>query len=281
VARGAARRRAYLTPLRALVALDMVTAVTAFAPYVAVAAVAAITGLVLQNDLYRIDQDGLLVIAEPFALPLYFGTLLLVLYQATSVTIAVARDREQGAMELLFSGPVDARTYLVAKMCSSLLLYCWLAVLTALCYLLFTVATGLRLGATASWALVLSVSVAAAATGLALAVAAAIRRLRAAVLTVLALAVLAIGFQIVADVMARLPAPDFHVSPLHVVRLAASGISAVTGWVLPFSYLDRGLAALGHGDMPGYIGTLFACGLYAMAMLGMAVFALDKTGVRR
>ena len=275
------RWRTHLPAVRGLVALDTATAVSSFAPYAVVAAVAGITAVVLQNDLYRVEQDGLLVISEPFALPVYLGTLLLAVVQAASVTIAVAREREQGATELLFYGPVDARIYLVAKMCSSLLLYLWLTGLTAICYLLFTVVTGLRLGGTVAWALVLSVGVAAAATGLALAVSAAVRRLRTAVLTVLALAVLAIGLQVVADVMARLPAPDFHVSPLHVVRLAASGISTVTGWLLPFSYLDRGLAALGRGDTRGFLETLLACAIYAMAMLGVAWLALNKTGVRR
>ena len=276
----ALRWRAQVPVVRGLMRLDLLATVSTMAPYVAAAVVAAITGFVLQNDLYRVEQDGLLVLSEPFGLPVYMGTLVLSVFQAASVAIAVAREREQGAVELLFYGPVDARTYLVAKLCTHVLLYLWLTALVVVCYLLFAVVTGLRLSSTVGWALLLSVGTAAAAISMALAVAAVVRRLRAAVLMVLGLLVLAIGLQVLTEVLARLPTPEFHVSPVQALRVAAFLLSTVAGWVLPFSYLDRGLSALVRGDTLAYLGTIAACGIYVVIMLGAAWIGLDRTGVR-
>jgi ABC-type transport system involved in multi-copper enzyme maturation permease subunit len=270
-----------LTVVRALVRMDLVTSVSALTPYVVVAGVAAMTGLILKNYLYRVEQDGLLVLSEPFGLPVYLGALLLSVFQAASVAIAVAREREQGAIELLFYGPVNSQAYMVAKLGTHILLYVWLTALVGFCDLLFVVVTGLPLSATVAWAFILSVGTAAAMISLALAVAAVIRRLRVAVLTVLGLATLSIGLQVLAEVLAHVPTPEFHVSPVQMVRVTAFALSTVTGWVLPFAYLDRGLSALLRGDPLSYLGTLGACGVYAMAMLGAAWIGLDRTGVRR
>jgi len=279
--RGVRRWALPLTIVRALVRVDLVTSVSALPPYVVVGGIAAMTGFILKNDLYRVEHDGLLVLAEPFGLPVYLGTLLLSVFQAVSAAITVARDREQGAIELLFYGPVSSQTYMVAKLGAHIVLYLWLTVLVGVCDLLFMAVTGLRVGGTVVWAVILSVGTAAAAISLALAVAAVIRRLRAVVLAVLGLTTLSIGLQVVVEVLARVPTSEFHVSPVQVMRVTALTLSAVTGWVLPFAYFNRGLSALLRGDALSYLGTLGACGAYAMAMLGAAWIGLDRTGARR
>lgn len=273
--------RVRVAAVRALVRLDLWTALTTMTPYAVVALVAAISAFILKNSLTRIEEDGLLILVEPFGVPLYAGVLIVSLYLAASAALAVSREREQGAVELLVYGPVDSRAYMTAKFLTYLLLYVWLAALIVFCYLLLSFVTGLRLHVRIGAALVLSVATASAATSLGLAVAALIRRLRPTMLVVFGLMVFAVGVQIANETLARLPTPEFHVSPVQVLRIAAGGLATVSGWLLPFGYLDRGVGALLRGDIAAYLATAAASWLYALALLWTAWVGLEKTGIRR
>src|SRR2546425_9347840 len=87
-------------PTAAMIRLDLFSTLTALAPYAVVAVAAALAGFVLQNDLHRVQEDGLLVIGDPFAVSLYGGVLLLSVYLATSAAMAGARGRGQGTVEV-------------------------------------------------------------------------------------------------------------------------------------------------------------------------------------
>src|SRR5438132_8166543 len=88
-------------PAAAMIRLDLFSTLTALAPYAVVAGAAALAGFVLQNDLHRVQADGLLVIRDPFAVSPYGGVLLLSVYLATSAAMAVAREPTPGTAELL------------------------------------------------------------------------------------------------------------------------------------------------------------------------------------
>src|SRR2546428_10137526 len=94
--------------------------------------------------------------------------------------MAVAREREQGTVELLSYGPVSAFSYLLAKFTSHVLQYMFLVVLLLGSYLLLAVATGLHLRGTTLLAMAPSIGPAPAAAAPGLLVAALIRRGRAA-----------------------------------------------------------------------------------------------------
>lgn len=264
-----------------LIRLDLFSAVTALAPYAVVTAATALASFVLQNDLHRIQEDGLLVLGDPFAVPLYGGILLLSVYLAASAAMAVAREREHGAVELLYYGPVNSFTYLLAKFCSHVLQYAFLLVLLLGSYLLLGLVTGLRLRGATLLAMALSIGPAAAAVTLGLLVAALVRRVRPTVLVVLALALGAVGLQVAREILVRLPAPEFHVNPVQVLRWAAVAVSSITQWLLPFGYMDRELSVMLRGDLAGALGAAVTAGVYAAVALVLAAAGLERTGIRR
>src|SRR5436309_14816548 len=131
-----------------MIRLELLSTLTALAPYLVVAVAAALAGFILQNDLHRVQEDGLLVIGDPFAVSLYGGVVLLSVYLAGFAAIAVAREREQGAGELLCYGAVSALSYPLAKLAGHTLQYALLALLLVRRHLPRAVATGLRLAGT-------------------------------------------------------------------------------------------------------------------------------------
>lgn len=268
-------------PVAAMVRLDLLTALTSLTPYAAAAAVLALAALLLQNDLHRIREDGLLVRGEPFALPVAAAGFLLAVVLATWAALAVARDREQGALELLCYGPVSPAAYLLARLVGLGLLASLLLLVVLGGFVLLSAATGLHLGLRATLVLLLLTGPLAGAAGVGLAVAGAVRRARPAVLAVLGLALAGVGLQVAHEVLARLPTPEFHVSPVQVVRWAAFLLSRVTGWALPFGYVDRLMGAVLHGDAAQALPAALAPWLYAAVLLALGTVALERTGVRR
>jgi len=268
-------------PTLTMIRLDIFSALTALAPYAVVAVATGLAGFLLQNDLHRIQEDGLLVLGDPFAVPLYGGVLLLAVYLATSAAMAAAREREHGAVELLYYGPVSSFSYLLAKLCGHVLQYAVLLVLLLGSYVLLALVTGLHMRETTVLAMILSIGPAAAATTLGLLVAALVHRLRPALLAVLGVALGAVGLQVAREILARLPAPEYHVNPVQVLRWAAFAISSITQWVLPFGYVDRELSAMLRGDLAGGLVAAGAAGVYAVVVLVLAAAGLDRTGIRR
>jgi len=264
-----------------MIRLDLMSSLTALAPYAIAAVAAALAAFLLQNDLHRVQQDGLLVLGDPFAVPLYGGVLLVSVYLAASAAMAVAREREHGAVEVLCYGPVSAWSYLLAKFTSHVLQYTVLLVLLLGSYLLLGLVTGLRMGRATFLASALSVGPAAAATALGLLVAAVVRRVRPTVLAVLGLAVGAVGVQVAREILIRLPAPEFHVNPVQALRWAAVAVSSITQWALPFGYVDRELSGMLRGDLAGALGTTAGAIGYAAVALALAAAGLERTGIRR
>src|SRR2546427_647065 len=112
-------------------------------------------------------------------------------------------------------------------------------------------------------------------------VAALIRRVRPTILAVLGLALGTVGLQVAREVLVRLPAPEFHVNPVQVLRWAAFAVSSITQWLLPFGYVDRELSVMLRGDLAGALGVTVAACVYAAVVLALAAAGLDRTGIRR
>src|SRR2546428_3113848 len=88
-------------PTAAMIRLDLFSTLTALAPYAVVAVAAALAGFVLQNDLHRGQEDGLLVVGDPFAVSLYCGGFLLFVYLAAPAAVAGARGTGKGSGRVL------------------------------------------------------------------------------------------------------------------------------------------------------------------------------------
>src|SRR3989442_8569768 len=102
-------------PTAAMIRLDLFSTLTALAPYAVVAVAAALAGFILQNDLHRVQEDGLLVIGDPFAVSLYGGVVLLSLYFCGSSGHPGGAGRGQGAGGILSFRSGRARAYLLAQ----------------------------------------------------------------------------------------------------------------------------------------------------------------------
>ena len=105
--------------------------ITVFGPIIYIMSTISITiGIVIiRNYLSYIESNGLYPMPDLFSFPYRWVIILTGVYLAFSAVVAIARERESGAMELLFYGPVDNVSYVIGKYSAQLTVYCLLIIL--------------------------------------------------------------------------------------------------------------------------------------------------------
>ena len=98
-------------------------AMLGWAPYL-VAALAVLIAVVLVYNAIRFTaESGLNIVANPFSLPLQTAASLALLYVTVEATLAIARPREHGSLQVLFFAPVDVSVLIGAHFVSGIVVY--------------------------------------------------------------------------------------------------------------------------------------------------------------
>src|SRR5207247_441067 len=91
--------------------------------YVVVALGMLATLPVVHGYLDAVERNRLLVLTDPFSLPFFVAATIAMLFLALSSVATIAREKDQGTLEVLFYGPVDRGSYVLAKHLAQLLAY--------------------------------------------------------------------------------------------------------------------------------------------------------------
>ncbi|MEE3228360.1 MAG: hypothetical protein VX237_04590, partial [Chloroflexota bacterium] len=114
--------------------------ITIFGPvlYIVTTISIAIGIVIIRNYLNYIESNGLYPMPDLFSFPFRWVIILTSVYLTFSVVVAIARERESGAMELLFYGPVDNVSYVLGKYSAQLTVYCLLIILYLVCFFILS-----------------------------------------------------------------------------------------------------------------------------------------------
>ena len=134
--------------------------------YIAAAASVGIAALLVFNALSFVEESSLNVLAQPFMLPLQAALSLAMLYVSVEATLAIARPREQGSLQILFFAPIDEVVMVVGNFLSGLMVYVIFVVLTLPILLLLTWLTNFVIPVKLIWATIPAIF----AVGLAIAI---------------------------------------------------------------------------------------------------------------
>ena len=75
--------------------------------YITAAVSVAIAALLIFNSFRFVGESSLNILGQPFLLPLQTALSLAMLFVAIEATLAIARPREQGSLQILFFAPID------------------------------------------------------------------------------------------------------------------------------------------------------------------------------
>ena len=91
--------------------------------YVTASVAVLIAVALVYNSVRFVETSGLNIMTRPFFAPLQFAATIAILYVTIEATLAVARPREQGSLQVLFFAPIDTPAFIAANFVAGLLIY--------------------------------------------------------------------------------------------------------------------------------------------------------------
>lgn len=239
------------------------------------AAVAVLVGVVLVHNIgLSVASSGLEIVSRPFYLPLLAAMSLAALYLAGWATLAIARPRDQGALRVLFFGPVDGPGLLGAHLLAGLAVYLLFLLLTVPLLVLLASIANLPFSAALLSGVIASPAFVAPAIAIGLFISAVAPTARGAALLFVAILAGMLAVQLGYSALLQVPPGSRYYDALLFVRELLRGGQLALQWVSPLALLGNGLDAAYRGDgrelllnaISGIAGTVFWLALAAWAM---------------
>jgi len=167
-----------------------------FGPYVTASVAMAAATAILQRDVRSVQDRGLYVLANPFAIPFSSAAILTSIYLAVASATSIVRERDRGMLETLFHGPVDVVAYQLGK-CLAQMSVCVLMTTAYLVALwLCALVTNFAFDLTLMEIAILSVAITSAVVGISVLVSTLCRRVWSVSLALAAVALACLGAQL-------------------------------------------------------------------------------------
>lgn len=261
---------------------DLHATLYGFGLYVTLAAAIVVAATVLRNYVKSVQDSGLYVLSNPFAIPLFGAVVLSSIYLAIVSTTTIARERDQGTLEVLFYGPMDAVAYLLGKYLAQMSVYVLMVVIYLIALLLYALVTNFVFGLNLLWAAFLSAATASAIVTVGILLSTLNRSARGALLALLALVLSFLGVQLGHDYVSGLTGglPRGQSNPLQFLQTILAWLDRLFSWLSPFAHLERGIDALLRGSAGEYLLMLGLSLLYAVVAFWLAARTLRRKGVR-
>lgn len=249
--------------------------------YIALALIFMVSAYFFVNSSIRNALDaGVLALRNPITMPFFFSVGLAATYLGLCSSLSVSRDRDQGTLEVLFYGPVDAVSYLLSKFIHQMLAF--IVVLAFALVNFFFVSKLTNFGFTADFVglLILSLFLTACMVSFGIFLSVITRRTMASVIVFLALVLFFLLFSVAHAIVMSLPG-EAMTTLLVYVRVIIDNMNSVMQWISPLSYFSRGMSAVFMKDMGQYAISLISSLVYSGVLLALSVRFFKKKGVRR
>ncbi len=249
-------------------------------PYVVVALGVLAALPVVAGYLDAVQRSGILVLADAFTLPFFVAATLATLFLALAAIATMARERDQGTLEVLFYGPVDDVSYILSRHLALVIAYVPMALVLGLMFFAYAQMTGLRLPSVFPWELVLSFFTALAVAALGVCLATVARSVRAGIALLAAVVGLFLAIRFGSDLLGGLQITN-NFNSLLFLRDFVVTLDTVVDYLSPFSVFQSGVEAAVRSDAGGYVLAIAVSCLQAAVLLVIAVQLLAWRGVRR
>ena len=218
--------------------------------YITAAVSIGLAALLIFNSVRFVGESSLNIIAHPFMLPLQAALSLAMLFVAIEATLAIARPREQGSLQILFFAPIDEPILLSGNFLAGLLVYSLFILLTLPILLLLAWITNFVIPTILLWAIIPTVGAAAVAIAFGLFISAAAPSARAAVLILVAGILILLGLQSAYAALLDIPPTSRYFDALLFIRTILANLQTILVWLSPFHMLEVILRTSLNNDWP-------------------------------
>ncbi|NLG89889.1 MAG: ABC transporter permease subunit [Clostridiaceae bacterium] len=224
-------------------------------------------------------QGGVAISKCPLEYPAYLTTTILALYLALCASISVSRERDQGTLEVLFCGPMNHGSYLMARFSEQIVLFCIALCCVTVYFTVMSLVSGLELGLRFWSTIAGSVLLASYTSAFGLLVSVLSKNPRTATAVFLLVNLILIGIRTAASVLSGTSNEVLSASVIYL-KLATVVADRALRWVSPFSYCTWLTDAVELGDVRIVAIIVAAAVIYTALLLSLATKALQRRGVR-
>ena len=257
--------------------------ITIFGPvlYIVTTISIAIGIVIIRNYLNYIESNGLYPMPDLFSFPFRWIIILTSVYLAFSVVIAIARERESGAMELLFYGPVDNVSYVLGKYSAQLTVYCLLIILYLICFFILSNIAGVQIPGSFYMMMLLSLVTGAYLISVGVFVSTMSRNVRSATLVFLTLIASTLLIQASQAWLSNIAPESDYYNPVLLLQQLLGWIQVVLTWLSPFSYLNYGVSEMLRGNMSAFLRVVGLSFVFCITFVFSSIIGLKIRGVRQ
>ncbi|MCA9916590.1 MAG: hypothetical protein KC445_01500 [Anaerolineales bacterium] len=235
--------------------------------------------LLIFNSVRFVGESSLNILAQPFLVPLQVVLSLAMLFVAVESTLAIARPREQGSLQILFFAPIDETLFIGGNFLAGLIIYSLFVALTLPILFLLCWATNFFIPLQLLWAIIPTLFAVAATVAFCLFVSAAAPSARAAVLILVAGILVLLGLQSAYSALLSVPPTSRFYDALLFIRTILANLQTVLAWLSPFRMLDVILKASLNNDWLALLRQLGISLAATIIWLFTAVRMLRRRGV--
>jgi hypothetical protein len=244
------------------------------------AAVAVLVAVALvYNSVRFVETSGLNIMTRPFFVPLQVAATIAILYVTIEATLAVARPREQGSLQVLFFAPIDVPAFIAANFVAGVLIYILFLAIIIPPLLLLVLLTNFVVPTALLWGLVPSIVVAGTSIAFGLFISAAAPSVRAAILILVATLILLLLIQVGYSALLSIPPTNRFYDALLFLRVVLRAVQDFLRWFSPFQMMEAVLDASMRADITALLKHIGAATLVTALWLAAAVWALRRKGV--
>ena len=257
--------------------------ITVFGPIIYIMSTISITiGIVIiRNYLSYIESNGLYPMPDLFSFPFRWVIILTSVYLAFSAVVAIARERESGAMELLFYGPVDNVSYVIGKYSAQLTVYCLLIILYLICFFIISNIAGVQIPASFFMMMLLSLFTGAYLISVGVFVSTISKSVRSATLVFLTLIASTLLIQASQAWLSNIAPESDYYNPVLLLQQLLGWVQVVLTWLSPFSYLNYGVNEMLRGNMIAFLRVVGLSFAFCMTFIVSSIIGLKIRGVRQ
>lgn len=256
------------------------SSLTGYGWYILVLLNSVIAALLIRNYVTAVEEQGILVLSSPLGFPFSIVITVSAFYLAVTASIAVSREKDNGTLEVLFYGPVEAETYVLAKYFEQLCKYLLMLVFYGVLFTVFGFLTNFNTPSELGPYILASVGLGSNIIAGGLLISTLTNKIRNSILLLIALMSGFLGFHFleiaINNLNLSMVSPAFN-SSLTIINF----IARVVKMFSPFETYSGGIKALALRDFWSALNNiLIVPGIYFLVFTSITIYVFKKKGIK-
>jgi ABC-type transport system involved in multi-copper enzyme maturation permease subunit len=267
-------------PIKAIIKREAKSSFFGLGLYIAATIACFVASFIFNSYINTVQGNNIMVMASPLNNPLFYAVIVAALYTAISSSTALSREKDKGTLEILFYGPVDYASIILAKFLEDLVSFLIIMLLVTLYFVYAAITTNLGFSITYLYTVILAVFLAASMSSFGLWLSSLTTRIRTSILLFILIMGGFLGIQFLEGYILTLKPENLSLSMIYIMGVV-SNILRVIKWASPFNYLTNGINAVALGSTSLYLENMLGALVYTALLLTLTVYTLKWKGVRK